>query len=256
MIGTALNSVAQGESIIVLEGHYQGKNIYVQNPFAGSGIGFCTIKVTVNEDVTSDEINSSAYEVDLTQHNLKMGDALTIKIYHKLDCGPKVLNPEVLRPKSTFETISINVGSDRVLTWKTKGEQGKLTYIVEQYRWNKWIKVGEVDGVGTAEENSYKFEVTAHSGENKFRVKQVDYTGQPRMSPTAKFADPSAAEVTFTPLKVKDVLEFSAPTMFEIFDSYGNIVKKGFGQKVDCVNLRPGFYYLNYDNKNDKFTKK
>ena len=60
----------------------------------------------------------------------------------------KVLNPEVLRPKSTFENLSINVDKDQILNWKTKNEQGKFTYIVEQYRWNKWVKIGEVDGTG------------------------------------------------------------------------------------------------------------
>ena len=39
----ALNVNATG--VIVLEGHYQGKNLYVQNPFAGSGVGFCTFEV-------------------------------------------------------------------------------------------------------------------------------------------------------------------------------------------------------------------
>jgi len=48
---------AQNETSIVHEGHYQGKNLYVQNPFAGSGVGFCVIKVTVNGDVTTDQIS-------------------------------------------------------------------------------------------------------------------------------------------------------------------------------------------------------
>jgi hypothetical protein len=30
---------------IILEGNYQGKNLYIQNPFAGSGGGFCVQKV-------------------------------------------------------------------------------------------------------------------------------------------------------------------------------------------------------------------
>ena len=39
---------AQNNASIIHEGHYQGKNLYVQNPFADAGIGFCVIKVTVN----------------------------------------------------------------------------------------------------------------------------------------------------------------------------------------------------------------
>ena len=53
---------ANATGVIVLEGHYQGKNLYVQNPFAGSGVGFCTFEVTINGEVTTDEVNSSAFE--------------------------------------------------------------------------------------------------------------------------------------------------------------------------------------------------
>jgi len=57
-------------------------------------------------------------------------------------------------------------------------------------------------------------------------------------------------------VKVKDDIDFTSETMFEIYDSYGNIVKKGFASKVDASNLSKGIYYLNYDNKTDKFVKK
>lgn len=236
------------ETSIIHEGHYQGKNLYVQNPFAGSGVGFCVIKVTVNGDVTTDQINSSAFEIDFTNLNLKVGDPVSVKIFHKLDCLPKVLNPEVLKPKSTFETTNINVSDDKVLHWTTTGEQGKLTYIVEQYRWNKWIKVGEVEGDGTAGEHSYEFKIAPHSGENKFRVKQVDYTGRPRISPSAKYTDPSIPPVEILSLRSKN-LEFSAETLFEIIDIYGNLVKKGFGKEINVENLKKGLYYVNFDNQ-------
>jgi hypothetical protein len=44
--------------------------------------------------------------------------------------------------------------------------------------------------------------------------------------------------------------------MYEIYDSYGNIVKKGTTKRVEVGNLQKGIYYLNYDNKSDKFIKK
>ena len=175
--------IAQGnESSIVIEGHYQGKNLYVQNPFSGSGVGFCVIAVYINDDVTTDQVNSSAFEIDFANASVKNGDPVSVRIQHKLDCLPKVLNPEVLRPKSTFENSEIFVNENKILNWTTTKEQGKLTYYVEQYRWNKWVKIGEVDGNGSDRENNYKFSVASHihSGSNKFRAKQIDYTGRPR----------------------------------------------------------------------------
>ena len=240
---------------IILEGNYQGKNIYVQNPFSGTGVGFCTYEVKVNGDVTTDEINSSAFEIDLANFQLQIGDKVVVTLKHKDDCKPKVLNPEVLKPKSTFDIIFMDIDKDGLYTWSSKGETGKLPYVVEQFRWNKWIKVGEVEGIGTSEQNDYSFKITPHSGENLFRVKQVDYTAKPRYSKSARFRS-EAPEVSFSPLKVSKDLTFTAETMFEIYDSYGNIVKKGFANVVDCSNLKKGIYYINFDNKTDKFIKK
>lgn len=242
---------------IVLEGNYQGKNLYVKNAFAGTGVGFCVFEVTVNGSVTTDEWNSSAFEIDLSILDLELGDQIVVVIKHKDDCPtPKVLNPEVLNPKSTFKTQSINVSSDGLLTWKTTDEAGVLTYVVEQYRWNKWVYVGEVDGAGrTGKTNSYSFQVTPHSGKNKFRVKQVDYTGVPRYSPAAEFTS-TIPVVTGPGSKVDNSITFSSETMYEVYDIHGNIVKKGYSNKIDASNLKKGIYYLNYDNTTIEFMKK
>jgi len=246
--------------VIVLQGNYQGKNLYIQNPFAGSGVGFCVSEVRVNGTVTTDEIASSAFEIDFRNLQLKIGDAVEVKITHKDDCKPKVLNPEVLKPKSTFEIVSMAVGSDLTFKWSTKGETGKLAFVIEQFRWNKWVKVGEVEGNGTPDLNNYSFLVAPHSGKNQYRVKQVDYTGQPKLSKTVDY-NSTSPEITFSPAKVSKEIGFFAgstptETMFEIYDQFGNIVKRGFSSTVDAANLPKGAYYLNYDNKMGEFIKK
>ena len=248
------------QGVIILEGSFQGKNLFVQNPFASGNVGFCVTEVKVNGNVTTDEIASSAFEIDFKPTQLKVGEKVEVKIAHKSGCKPKVLNPEVLKPKSTFEVISMNVGTDGNLKWSTKNEQGKLAFVVEQFRWNKWVKVGEVDGLGSASTNNYEYKISPHSGKNQFRVKQTDYSGQARLSKTIDY-NSNGCEVSFAPQKVSKEINFScsdksAETMFEIYDQYGNIVKRGFGNKVDCSNLPKGGYFLNYDNKMGEFIKK
>ena len=44
--------------------------------------------------------------------------------------------------------------------------------------------------------------------------------------------------------------------MYEIFDQFGNIVKRGYASTIDAANLTKGVYYLNYDNKMESFIKK
>ncbi|MCB0396662.1 MAG: hypothetical protein KDD36_08415 [Flavobacteriales bacterium] len=255
LTGLSLHSLA---GVIVLTGSYQGKNLYVQNPFAGSGIGFCAFEVTVNGEISTAEINASAFEIDFADFQLELGAPVEVKIKHKDDCKPKVLNPEVLKPRSTFEIISIKVdgsGQEGTLKWQTKNESGSLPYVIEQFKWNKWVRIGEVDGKGSAQVNEYEFPITPHSGVNKFRVQQTDFSGRPRYSTTANYRS-TVAEVIFTPVKVRDIITFTGETMYEIYDSFGNIVKKGKGTSVDVNNLEKGLYYINYDNTTGEFLKK
>jgi len=233
--------------VIVLEGNYQGKNLFVQNPFSEAGVGFCVYEVTVNDQVATDEINSSAFEIDLGNFGLKIGEKGVVKIKHKDGCTPLVLNPEVLRPKSTFDIVRQAVGADCTYSWTTSNETGELPYMVEQKRWNKWVKVGEVMGIGSPGQHTYEFKVTPHSGENTFRVKQVDLTKRSRYSDVVKYTDPTVTIVTWSPPKPKDEILFSKATLYEIYDQYGNIVRRGYGDRVDINMLRKNLYYLNYD---------
>src|ERR1044071_7067750 len=82
---------AQG-NVIVLEGNYQGKPLYVQNPFGPGGVGFCVTEVKVNGNITTDETNSSAFEIDLKAQKLAPGEKVEVRIMHKDGCKPKVLN--------------------------------------------------------------------------------------------------------------------------------------------------------------------
>lgn len=242
--------------VVVLDGHYQGRDIYVQNPFSSSGVGFCVYEVRVNNEVTTDEVNSSAFAIDFNMLSLNIGDPLSIEIVHKEGCEPIVINPEVLKPISTYEIKSISVDKSNVLKWVTINESGKLPFTIEQYRWNKWVKVGESDGKGTSGENNYQFKLVPNSGINKVRVKQTDSTNKPRYSDIAEFTS-KQYEVSYSPVKVKKEIIFSHTTMFEVYNMYGNIVMRGYDKTVDVTSLTKGKYYINYDNKfGDTFEKK
>lgn len=242
-----------------VEGTYQGKNLYVQNPMDDEGFGYCATKVTVNGDVMPGGTNMGAFEIDFSQFNIAIGEPVFIVIEHNDGCKPKILNPEVLLPRSTFTVTAMSITPDGKLIWKTKDEQGKLPFVIEQYRWNKWVPIGEVQGKGGGADNTYEFKVTPHSGENTVRIVQTDHSGTKRPSKEVKFMSQSAI-VSMSPTKVKDVINFSAngttvETRYEIYDAYGNIVKKGVGTSVDCDNLLNGLYYISFDNTNEKFIK-
>ncbi|MBK7298049.1 MAG: hypothetical protein IPI91_16080 [Flavobacteriales bacterium] len=70
----ALLGLPSFAGVLVLEGNFQGKNLFIQNPFSEAGVGFCVFEVTVNEQIATDEINSSAFEVDMNNFGMKLGD--------------------------------------------------------------------------------------------------------------------------------------------------------------------------------------
>lgn len=88
------NTIESSDSVhpLVLEGAYQGKNLYVQNPYA-DGL-YCMTKVVVNGAIVlgSVDLQSSAIEIKLDSLIKNIGDAVKIEISHKANCRPKVLN--------------------------------------------------------------------------------------------------------------------------------------------------------------------
>jgi hypothetical protein len=146
-----------------------------------------------------------------------------------------------------------------ILEWTTTNETGILDYDVEQYKWNHWVSVGQVRGKGGSALNKYSFKVPLHSGLNKFRVSQEDNSGKKRISNEVT-QESKILEYSMSPTSVRDDIFFYSngkrqKTRYEVFDAFGNILKVGFSEKVDCRNIVNGIYYMNYDNKTEKFLK-
>ena len=256
MVSSAGSNIdADREGIIILEGKYQNKNIYVSNAFGSEGFGYCTYEIRVNGDLITDEINSSAFEIDLTNFKLDLGDEVIIEIRHKRGCTPKVINPGGLTPKPTFVTEDISVEEDGFLEWITTDEYGALPYVIQQYKWSKWVDIGEVQGIGTPVTNNYAFFVDFISGVNKFRVIQRDGTGKIKKSHSVQIASLKPT-LTYIYNKKEKQIVFSGKTKYELYDKFGEIVIRGFGSSVDVSELVKDSYWLSYDNLTESFVKK
>ena len=85
------------ETSIILEGHYNGNNLYIKNASGPGGLGFCVNEVLINGNRTSDEISSETFEIDLKASGVREGHEITVEIKHYKGCEPKVLNPDVLK---------------------------------------------------------------------------------------------------------------------------------------------------------------
>jgi hypothetical protein len=238
---------------IVIKGNYYGINLYVNNPSMGNG--FCVTKVLVNDVETRDEIRSNAFEVDFSLLNLKIGDPVSVIIKHKDGCVPVIANPKALQKSDPVTFSFTKIDKTGKLVWGITGEMPDDVFIIEQFRWNKWIKIAEISTADTTQKNMYAYDFVPHFGLNQFRIIRNDVNGNPVYSKVIKYTS-KTAEINLESAKVSDKLVFSAETQYEIFDLKGNFISEGFGKEVDVTDLEKGKYWVNFDNKSLNFTRK
>ena len=78
-----------------------------------------------------------------------------------------------------------------------------------------------------------------------------------RFSESISYTDPSVPVVTWTYDKSNKAVHMSSGSLYEIYDQFGNIVKRGYSTDIDVSDLKKGLYYLNFDNKmGDTFLKR
>lgn len=245
---------AFSQDTLVLQGKYFGKNLYVINP--GTNNSYCIQKILVNNIPTKDEINSNSFEIDFSLLNIAVGTNVRIIIYHNSGCKPKIVNPEVLFAQSNFSFVLLKNEKFSKLTWTIKGEVNNK-FVVEQFRWQKWITVGEVYvSPDSAKKTSFSCEIKTHSGQNTFRVSHTDTKGNVTYSKVLKFINPAVKEVILQSQKVTDNINFSSETAYEIFDEKGTFLSDGTASQIDITKLPKGKYWVNYDNKTSMVTKK
>ncbi|TND09880.1 MAG: hypothetical protein FD123_808 [Bacteroidetes bacterium] len=240
---------------IELAFHYYGKNIYVQNPVAASGAGFCTDSVTVNgKRYPQEKLNSSAFEIQLDTMGFQPQDSLAVYIYHKPGCKPKILNTDPL-PLSRVIFISVKISDDGVLRWSTVNDPAGIRpdFYVQQFRWGTWRKLGEVNQK-SGRENSYEFPVKFHSGQNKFRVaySRGRPYGQFIYSPADSITS-TVAPVTMTYDSLAKKIRFSTVTDYELTspeEKHGTVILlRGSGDYADLREIKKGGYFIRFDNE-------
>ena len=232
--------------VVIIKGYYQGKNVYVQNPPVNNGSGYCIYEVLINDKPGSDEVNSASFEIDLGIWYLKIGDPVNLTFRTSERCDVRIVNPDAIYPASSFELNEIMCNEQGRLRWTTRGERLPIDYVVEQFKWNKWVVAGGVKGTGN-DSASYEISVRLTSGQNIFRLYQLDYKGQ-RMGPEYKYVNP-APPVEIVKTQFTKTLDFSRETGYELYSEFGNLIRNGFGKSIDTAILPAGSYYLSYDNK-------
>lgn len=247
---------------ILIAGIYQGKNLFVQNPFSPDNKTYCTNEVYVNDEKAMSNIKLGAFEIDLS--GLEVDDPVTIRITHKDGCAPKLINPQVIRPSGYFQ-IADALASGNTISWVSSGETAAFVYYVESLVNGNWIVLRKISAKGQAK-TPYAITVADPDMAGKYRIKAQNtethhmfYSrvfGQ-RVEAAAKPDTILTQPVTFAPKNPKTQLTLSRNAEYEILDARKKTIAKGSGSVVSIARLKPGTYYLKTDGQPpQKFVKK
>lgn len=238
-------SVAAQTDTLVEEGKYYNTNIFVYNPNTDSG--YSIHEIIVNNDTIVDDLATNGIEIDLSQLELNEEDPVAIAIIYKEGYDPSIVNPQALKGSIDFRFSRPKIRKEK-LQWRVNGTPSDYPIVIEEYRWNDWRVVGEVDPLDTVQNNFYQYDINLHSGTNLIRLKTVNLEGKEVVSKELQYIPPRMSKVELETTKVKDDIVFSTETQYELYDLQGNLIKKGTERYVDVRNLSKGEYWLNYDN--------
>ena len=233
-----------------VSGFYFGQNLIVMNPMIGNR--YAVEHVKVNDMSTEDEIESSVFEIYFEALGLKIGDKVEVLISYVVSTEkPQIYNPQVLEPESNFSFVSCQLDKkEQIIKWEIKGSPGKESFEIEQYRWDKWVRLGVVLPTDSVFLNKYEKSFDAHKGKNLYRIKIIDSKGMIIYSPSLKFLS-RQDEIFIENKKINEEILFTGKTMYQIYDEKGVLCLSGNKILVDITSLESGKYWINFDNKTE-----
>lgn len=154
-----------------------------------------------------------------------------------------------------LETNSMHVSRDGMVNWTMSHEMTTAPYIVEQYIFDRWVKIGEIKPMGGDGSNSYSYPAVFHSGENKFRIKQKGPDRTTKYSEEMVFTS-KKSQVCYQVSKDNQRVEFTRETFYIVYNPYGEVIARGVSESIDISKYEKGQYCLIYDNQLGGFRKK
>ena len=233
-------------------GVFQGKVLFIQNPYDTENEQFCVRELYING--TKKEFNSRLSAIALDFKEIDLYTPVTIKIIHKDSCSPIILNPDAIFFHSTFNFKEIEL-TDSLLCWKAVGDKEGADYLVERYEGGIWMEVSNIESQGIYAGTKYEYVPRLEEGPNKYRIRYNFPDGKYLYSRDIDYhfyPEP----VTFNPKRTSHLIKFSRSASYKIYDPKDSVVLEGVGTQVDVRRLWKGDYVIYFDGKDPgTFTK-
>jgi hypothetical protein len=238
-------------SELELAGFYQGKDIYLRNPYVSSENAFCIESVALNgyEIIVNPRVAS--IRIDL--HEFSLNELVRISIIHSDQCTPDIINPEDLVWKEEFAFLSVST-DEKTIYWTTKLERENGKFIVQSNNQGIWESALTIDASGKTEA-SYTQSIDHIEEENLYRIIYEPEDGTPVISKTVDYVK-ILEPITFSPANVKNRINFSRTVFYEVLDLNGNQIFSGEDHSVNVKGLPRGNYLLYLDGRKFEFYKK
>jgi len=242
---TCLPFTLPAQHEIAIEGVYRGKDVFVQNPYLNVEGAFCITGIKVNNQLVIEEPATSAVKIDLS--GFAVNDPVTIIVQHSGACEPRVLNPEVLQPGSSFKILQISV-DDASVSWVTTGEMpGDGQYLLQKLKLDGWQTLVQVPGKGNLDNNQYSIGIEHYAGDNRFRL-IYRYQGEEQVSDEFEFYADMEPISYYPENTVYDLISLSRPTDWVIKNYDGEVLLSGYGQDINVEPLPYGEFTLILEN--------
>lgn len=238
--------LAQAGSETHLTGVFQGKTLFIQNPYIPESGTFSIQEIVINGKPQNVQLNRTAIKLDFKGVDLFAPVSLAIK--HNPQVKPIIINPDAIRYYSMFSFQSVCI-NDTTINWKTRGEKAGGIYKVEKFKLGIWEQTDELEAQGNYTGATYNVFPKVDEGANKYRVKYESPDGNYLYSSELDFhfyPEP----VTFTPKSSKSELKLSRKASYKIYDAGGKMILTGEGATIDVSILPPGDYVV-YFNEQD-----
>lgn len=238
---------------LVISGTYQGKALYVQNPYITAQNQFCISRVEVNGTAILDHPRASAVRVDPGYLGIAIGEVVEIVLLHWPDCTLRIVNPEVIIFQQKFELFSLSIGT-AYLRWQARGELVGGYFTVQRLVYGDWQNLKRVEATAGRDIHHYQHKPEHAPGLNEYRVCYQDKLLSEQCSEVQRY-EYSAPPVTFSPTRVTDKMQLSRAVFFEILDEYGNQILKGESKTIPLRRLPTGTYYIVLEGEKHQFYK-
>ncbi|MEP0984975.1 hypothetical protein [Ekhidna sp.] len=232
-----------------LAGVYQGKTLFIQNPFDKQNRNFCVKNVLINEKKVDLNYRLSALKLDFKDFDLYT--PVKIRIVHRdSTCIPTIINPEAILFHTIFRFSAISL-TDSALVWSTKGETGIGEFEVERLMNGVWVDQEIQPAIGRYEGADYTYYPNLEEGANQYRLRYNFPVGSRIKYLYSREVDfdfyPEPVE--FSPKSAKTRVYLSRSTHYEIYDAGQKLVLEGQGREIDVTVLRQGQYVIYFNGK-------